>query len=277
MGLNVRSTALYEVIIIEEHSCVLNYISVQNQYTYSRQLGNNYMMSRTAIGIVFLAISSVTLSQNANNANWKQMKHARTNALASLQKTRSSPRVSNSRLNYFGPLKTNEGHFKRTLANILIERVPDSPGSTKVRNFISSEMSNLGWTVQEDPFEQDTVIGKVKFTNIIATLNPNAPRRLVLVCHYDSKISPKGFLGATDSAVPCAQMINLAHTMKMDLDDQKSLKDNELTLQFLFLDGEEAFIQWTSTDSIYGSRHLAEKLADTDYEFNRIEEKELDR
>ena len=69
-------------------------------------------------------------------------------------------------------MKTNEGHFKRTLANILIERVPDSPGSTKVRNFISNEMSNLGWTVQEDPFEQDTVIGKVKFTNIIATLNP---------------------------------------------------------------------------------------------------------
>ena len=29
------------------------------------------------------------------------------------------------------------------------------------------------------------------------------------------------FPGAIDSAVPCAQMINLAHTMKMDLDDHK--------------------------------------------------------
>jgi len=234
-------------------------------------------MPRIPISIALLAISSVAFSQNANNANWKQMKYARTNALASLQKSRSSPTISINRLNYFGPMKTNEGHFKRTLDNILIERVPDTDGSKTVRDFISNEMSDLGWTIEEDAFEEDTVIGKVKFTNIIATLNPNAPRRLVLVCHYDSKISPKGFLGATDSAVPCAQMINLAHTMKMDLDDQKSLKDNELTLQFLFLDGEEAFIQWTSTDSIYGSRHLAEKLAGTDYEFNRIEGKELDR
>ena len=98
--------------------------------------------------------------------------HARTNALRSLQESRSSPRVGNSRLNYFGLLKTNEGHFKRTLSKILIERVPDSTGSKTVRDFITGEMSSLGWSVQEDPFEEDTVIGKVKFTNIIATLNP---------------------------------------------------------------------------------------------------------
>lgn len=137
-------------------------------------------------------------------------------------------------------------------------------------------MSSLGWNVQEDPFEQDTVIGKVKFNNIIATLNPNAPRRMVIACHYDSKISPQGFLGATDSAVPCAQMINLAHTMKMDLDDQKS-SNSELTLQFLFLDGEEAFVQWTATDSIYGARHLASKLENEKYEYNKIQGNELDR
>ena len=72
-------------------------------------------------------------------------------------------------------------------------------------------------------------------------------------------------------------MINLAHTMKMDLDDQKSSSDNELTLQFLFLDGEEAFVKWTSTDSIYGARHLASKLEASNYEYNRIQGSELDR
>ena len=71
-------------------------------------------------------------------------------------------------------------------------------------------------------------------------------------------IDPPGFLGATDSAVPCAQMLNLAHTMKLDLDDHKSFK-SDLTLQFIFFDGEEAFKQWTDTDSIYGARHLADK------------------
>ena len=33
----------------------------------------------------------------------------------------------------------------------------------------------------------------------------------------------------------------------------------DTTLQFIFFDGEEAFEQWSSTDSLYGSRHLAEK------------------
>ena len=49
-------------------------------------------------------------------------------------------------------------------------------------------------------------------------------------CHYDSKSSPPGFLGATDSAVPCAQMINLAHTMQMDLNDAKAA----VTFYFVF-------------------------------------------
>jgi glutaminyl-peptide cyclotransferase len=31
-----------------------------------------------------------------------------------------------------------------------------------------------------------------------------------------------------------------------------------ITLQLVFLDGEEAFHEWTPTDSIYGARHLAD-------------------
>ena len=185
--------------------------------------------------------------------------------------------IGANRLSYFGTMKTNEGHFRRTLRQILKVRVPDTQGSKEVRDFIANEMSNLGWSVEEDAFEQNTVVGNVKFTNVIATLNPNAARRMVIACHYDSKTTPEGFLGAIDSAVPCAQMINLAHTMKLDLDDHKANPDNELTLQFLFLDGEEAFIQWTSTDSIYGARHLASKLQGTDYTYKRVSGNELDR
>ena len=36
------------------------------------------------------------------------------------------------------------------------------------------------------------------------------------------------------------------------------LEDSEVSLQLVFFDGEEAFHQWTSTDSVYGSRNLAE-------------------
>lgn len=31
----------------------------------------------------------------------------------------------------------------------------------------------------------------------------------------------------------------------------------------VFFDGEEAFVEWTKTDSLYGSRHLAEKMEST--------------
>ena len=103
--------------------------------------------------------------------------------------------LDKQRLDYFGPQKSNEVHFKRALSQILKVRVPDTPGHKEVHDYIANEMSSLGWSVTKDRFEQDTVAGRVKFANIIATLNPNAPRRLVIACHYDSLRNPQGFLG----------------------------------------------------------------------------------
>ena len=31
----------------------------------------------------------------------------------------------------------------------------------------------------------------------------------------------------------------------------------------VFFDGEEAFVKWSETDSLYGARHLAEKWSNT--------------
>jgi len=39
----------------------------------------------------------------------------------------------------------------------------------------------------------------------------------------------------------------------------------QVTLQLLFFDGEEAFVQWTSTDSTYGARNLARLWQGKDY------------
>ena len=39
-----------------------------------------------------------------------------------------------------------------------------------------------------------------------------------------------------------------------------SLQMKDVTLQLMFFDGEEAFKEWTATDSTYGSRHLASLL-----------------
>ena len=48
-------------------------------------------------------------------------------------------------------------------------------------------------------------------------------------------------------------------------------ESEDLTIQMIFLDGEEAFVQWTDTDSIYGARHLAEKWHNTPYSFDYSE------
>lgn len=88
-------------------------------------------------------------------------------------------------------------------------------------------MRNLGWTVESDIFQAHTpIFGQLEFENIIAKLNPNARRYLTLACHFDSKYTrERNFIGATDSAVPCAQMINLATVMDNYLQIIKQVND----------------------------------------------------
>lgn len=95
--------------------------------------------------------------------------------------------------------------------------------------YILSRLSQLDcsrWNITEHSFEQDTVIGHKPFTNIIATLDPEVDKRLVLVAHYDSKKEPQGFLGATDSALPVALLLD----MMLALDTK--LKERQVTVTF---------------------------------------------
>lgn len=96
---------------------------------------------------------------------------------------------------------------------------------------IKSTLSSLkaGWEVTEDHFQNWTPYGQMPFTNIIATLNPAAKRRLVLSCHYDSKYFPpqwhgREFLGATDSAVPCSMVLEMARALDTELKAHKVKK-----------------------------------------------------
>jgi glutaminyl-peptide cyclotransferase len=51
-------------------------------------------------------------------------------------------------------------------------------------------MQEVGFHVEWNNFHDTTPMGNVPFRNLIATFDPHAPRRLVLACHYDSKILP---------------------------------------------------------------------------------------
>ncbi|KAM4642565.1 glutaminyl-peptide cyclotransferase-like protein [Discoglossus pictus] len=153
--------------------------------------------------------------------------------------------------------------WKSFLRPMLIERPPGSPGNSLVRNLIVDHLTSLGWTVDLDLFDAVTPRGSLPFGNVVATLDPSAPHRLVFACHLDSKwFPPEGgrpFIGATDSAVPCSLILEVVTALHKRLQGLK-LKGSPLTLQLLFLDGEEAFGEWSATDSLYGSRHLASKM-----------------
>ena len=172
---------------------------------------------------------------------------------------------------------TSQLVFNTSLAHILVPRVSGTQANLQVYNvspacvlqarpnshareqFIKSHFQQLHWTIDEDWFSANTPFGSKPFRNLIVTLNPNACKRLVLACHFDSKYFDSGsFVGATDSAVPCAMLLALASDLDHLLQGQRATTGE--TLQMIFFDGEEAFVEWSSTDSLYGSRHLADKL-----------------
>ncbi|KAJ9109030.1 hypothetical protein QFC21_000356 [Naganishia friedmannii] len=187
-----------------------------------------------------------------------------------------------------------DGHLKR----LLVPRSAGSENNTIVREYIKSVFGNLGWHAEEDTFTGKTPEGVIQFTNLIFTFNPEgAATKLVMAAHHDSKWFPdypaNQFVGATDSAAPCAMLLDLAEAVTPALqarktrlaaaaaarknsnndddgwdenDDDDDFDEQEAaqtTLQFIFFDGEEAFHDWTATDSIYGSRHLAAQWEST--------------
>uniref|UniRef100_A0A8W8I4T7 glutaminyl-peptide cyclotransferase n=1 Tax=Magallana gigas TaxID=29159 RepID=A0A8W8I4T7_MAGGI len=86
---------------------------------------------------------------------------------------------------------------------------------------------------------------------------------MVLASHYDSKNitdrNGREFIGATDSAVPCAILLDLAIQLNCLFEKAQGEKARDITPQIVFFDGEEAYNTWSATDSIYGARHLAQK------------------
>ncbi|XP_067559349.1 glutaminyl-peptide cyclotransferase isoform X5 [Pseudorca crassidens] len=119
--------------------------------------------------------------------------------------------------------------WQNDLLPLLIERYPGSPGSYAARQHIMQRIQRLqaDWVLEVDTFLSQTPYGYRSFSNIISTLNPTAKRHLVLSCHYDSKYFPhwdnRVFVGATDSAVPCAMILELARAVDKQLHSLKDL------------------------------------------------------
>lgn len=141
-----------------------------------------------------------------------------------------------------------------------ITRTPGSIGSAKVQNFLYRHFESLqsDWLSETQSFSA----GGHNFTNLVFTLGANASSYMMIAAHYDSKILPNGFIGATDSAASCAILLYISEFVDNFLSTDRNmlleLFSTEATgLKIVFFDGEEAIENWNAEDSIYGAKHLA--------------------
>ena len=131
-------------------------------------------------------------------------------------------------------------------------RPSGTAANVKNRDYIKAEMAKLGIKTTEQPVEGSTPLGPVKMVNIIATIPGKSTDRIVLASHFDTKLfRDMRFVGASDGASSTAALIELARVIKA----RGSLP---FTIELLFLDGEEAVIEWQGNDNTYGSRHYVD-------------------
>lgn len=134
-------------------------------------------------------------------------------------------------------------------------RPAGSPALEQTRDYIRKELKAAGLAVEEQRFEARTPLGPIGMVNLRATL-PGASSdrgRIVIGGHYDTKlVKDFRFVGASDGASSAAFLLELARALKG--------RASPLPIELLFLDGEEAVVEWAGQDHTYGSRYYVEQL-----------------
>jgi Zn-dependent M28 family amino/carboxypeptidase len=133
----------------------------------------------------------------------------------------------------------------------MVDFGPRPAGSTaidKARLYIVASLKNAGLKAELDTFDAVTPKGRRRMINIRAVRPGSTPATIALAGHFDTKVFDEfKFVGASDGASSAAWLLEMARITA-------NLKLNS-NLEFLFLDGEEAVVDWSDTDSRYGSRY----------------------
>jgi glutaminyl-peptide cyclotransferase len=135
------------------------------------------------------------------------------------------------------------------------ERWPGSPGHKKTEDLIHQVLQKDGARIEADDFTASTPRGPIAVHNIIGKFNASAdPNRkiFILAGHYDTLFQP-GFIGANDGASSTAILLAFA--------DALAGRKTKMQIWLVWTDLEEAIHSFDGADGLYGSRHLAEKLA----------------
>ena len=141
-------------------------------------------------------------------------------------------------------------HLRRQVA--MGPRPAGSGALADTRRYLAAELKAMGLVAQEQSFDADTPKGRIRMVNLIATIPGRRAERIILASHYDTKLAPQfKFVGASDGASSTAVVLELGRSLKR--------RQNEYTIELLFLDGEEAVNwDWAGNDNTYGSRHYVQ-------------------
>jgi Zn-dependent M28 family amino/carboxypeptidase len=122
----------------------------------------------------------------------------------------------------------------------------------QLQEYIQSELTSYGCKTDVDSFTADTPAGRLPMKNIVAKISGDKPGIIMLATHYDTVLLPN-FVGANDGGSSTGVMLELARLL--------CTKHGPYQVWITFFDGEEAMKKWSDTDSRYGSRQMAAKLA----------------
>ena len=153
-----------------------------------------------------------------------------------------------------GPVAARNSPFNEQRAALDLQTLvgfgPRPAGSDaieKTRAYIVAELQKAGLRPQLDEFEASTPRGFRRMVNIRAVRPGAKPSIIALTGHYDTKLFDFPFVGASDGGSSAAWLLEMARaTANLKIDN---------TLEFIFFDGEEAVVEWTADDSVYGSRY----------------------
>ena len=132
-------------------------------------------------------------------------------------------------------------------------RPAGSPAIEATRTYIKKQLEAAGVAETDQAWDDRTPLGPVHMVNLIATIPGTAAGRdrLIIAGHYDTKLVREfRFVGADDGGSSAAFLLELARVLKA--------ARNPMTIELLFLDGEEAVVEWEGNDHTYGSRHYVD-------------------
>jgi glutaminyl-peptide cyclotransferase len=130
-------------------------------------------------------------------------------------------------------------------------RPAGTPAIEQSRKYIKGQLTAAGIAVVDQAWDDQTPLGPVRMVNLIATIPGASKNRLIIASHYDTKrFREFRFVGANDGGSSTAFLIELGRVL--------NARQNALTIELLFLDGEEAVVEWTGNDHTYGSRYYVE-------------------